>query len=70
MKIYSNRPEGNALYIMGQVSALLEAAGRRAEIPGVMKRMKSGDYANLCAVAEKVTFGSIHVVREDQDDEA
>jgi hypothetical protein len=66
MKIYKNRPEGNAYYIMGQVQNLLKAAGREKEIDAVLDKMTSGNYENLCAVAKEVTFGSIEVVFEDE----
>lgn len=69
MKIYASRPEGNAFAVMGRVHELLSAVGRRDEWPAISERMISGDYANLCAVANEVTFGSIEVVMEDDADE-
>lgn len=65
MKIYANRPEGNAFTIMGTVRSLLAQTGRKDEIPAVMERMTSGDYDNLCAVAEEVSNGSIEIVRDN-----
>ncbi len=67
MEIDARSPDGNAFVIMGYVQSLLSEAGRKDEIPAVMERMRSGDYANLCAVAEEVTFGSITVVDYDCD---
>jgi hypothetical protein len=62
MKIHKNRPEGNAFMIMGVVHRLLKEVGRDAEWSAIQKEMTSGDYENLCAVAKKVTYGSIEVV--------
>ena len=67
MKIYSRGPGGNAFYIMGTVDGILRASGREDEIPDAMQRMKSGDYANLCAVAKEVTFGSVEVVDDEEE---
>ena len=67
MKIDAQSPDGNAYFIMGQVDRLLKACGRSDEIPAVMERMRSGNYENLCRVAEEVTFGSIQVVNRDSD---
>jgi hypothetical protein len=69
MEIDARSPDGNAFAIMGYVSRLLKAAGREDELPAVMERMRSGDYRNLCAVAEEVTFGSIKVVNLDGEDD-
>lgn len=55
------KPEGNAFCIMGTVSSILKQCGRRDEIPEVMARMKSGDYDNLCDVAEEVTHGTLKI---------
>lgn len=65
MEIDKSSPQGNAFYILGAVSKLLKDVGREDEIPDVMKRMKSGDYENLCKVAEEVTHGSIKVVEAE-----
>lgn len=62
MEIDARKPEGNAIVIMGHVAELMKAAGRADEIPKVMERMKSGNYANLCRIAEEETFGSIKVI--------
>ena len=67
MEIDARSPDGNAFVIMGHVRNLMKAAGRADEIPRVMERMKSGDYSNLCRVAEEVTFGSIKVVMRDDE---
>lgn len=69
MEIDAKTPEGNSLVIMGIVSQLLEDSGRSDEIKDVMERMKSGNYGNLCKVAEEVTFGSITVVNRGEDHE-
>ena len=69
MRINSRAPEGNAFAIMGAVQSLLEQSGRQADIPEAMERMKSGDYRNLCAVAEEVTFGSIVVYNLDDNED-
>ena len=65
MQIDARSTLGNAYYIMGAVEDLLKKVGRADEVAGVMQRMKSGDYENLCQVAEEVTFGSIQVVNRD-----
>ena len=62
MEIDATKPEGNAFLIMGHVAELMKAAGRADEIPEIMEHMKSGNYANLCRIAEEETFGSIKVV--------
>ena len=67
MEIDAKAPEGNAVFIMGAVRRLLADAGRADEIPGVTLRMKSGNYENLCKVAEEVTYGSITVVNRGED---
>lgn len=68
MEIDRNSPDGNAFAIMGYVSRLLKDVGRDDEIPGVIERMRSGDYENLCRVADEATFGSIKVVGYDDED--
>ena len=65
MRIDAKSPQGNAVIIMGEVTKLLEAVGRGDEVEAVMDRMQSGDYDNLCDVAEEVTKGSIKVVNRD-----
>lgn len=67
LEIDARSPDGNAFAIMGYVRRLLEGTSRRDEIPAIMERMRSGDYKNLCAVAEEVTFGSITVVNYEAD---
>lgn len=67
MKIYRNGPRGNAHMVMARVRELLEATGRKAELPSVMARMRSGDYENLVAVAKEVSFGSIEVVDDEME---
>lgn len=62
MKIYKNSPDGNAHVIMGVVRKLLIEVGRQDEWPLARARMMSGNYENLCAVANEVSFGSIEVV--------
>ena len=62
MKIDAQSPNGNGLEIMGGFQQLLKDADRENEIENVMKRMMSGNYDNLCNVAEEVTHGSIKVV--------
>ena len=59
MKIDISAPEGNVNCIMGVVSDLLEQTGRKDEVRAVMTRMRSGNYANACAVATEVSYGSI-----------
>lgn len=66
MKIYSNRPEGNAFAIIGTVRKLFKETDRMDEWPAVSERMMNSDYANLCAVVKEVTFGSIEVVSADE----
>lgn len=55
-------PQGNAYYILGVTKRILEQTGREEEWPAVEERMTSGDYDNLCAVAEEVTHGSVSFV--------
>lgn len=62
MDIDAKKPEGNAYAIMGVVSNLLKECGRKDEIETIMSEMVSGDYNNLCDVAERVTYGSIKIV--------
>ena len=62
MKIDAKSPAGNAFCIMGYVSRMLKESGRGDEVKATMDKMMSGDYDNLCKVAEEVTFGSIQVV--------
>lgn len=62
MEIDAKSPQGNAVYIIGMVCRLLKEVGREDEVAGVRDSMMSGDYDNLCKVAEEVTFGSIQVV--------
>jgi len=61
MIISKSSPRGNAFYIMGSVKKLLLDTGRKDEWPEILRRMESGNYDNLCAVAEEVTHGSIQV---------
>jgi len=71
MDIDAQSPGGNAMAIMGAVTRLLKEVGRRDECAAVQKRMMSGNYDNVCAVAEEVTNGSIRVVnRVNGEDEA
>jgi len=61
-------PEGNAFAIMALVQRLLKDTGRKDEWPEVEQRMTSGDYDNLCQVAEEVSHGSISF-EDDWEDE-
>ena len=62
MEIDAASPGGNVFAIMASVKRLLKDSGRAADWPDAKLRMFAGDYANVCAVAEEVTFGSIVVV--------
>lgn len=70
MKIDTTRHEGNALTIMATVRNLLREIGRGKEWPAVRTRMVGGNYANLCAVATEVSYGSIEFVtpHNEEDD--
>lgn len=68
MDIDAKSPDGNAFAIMSYVRLLLHEVNRQDEWPDAQKRMMSGDYDNVCAVAEEVTFGSIRVVNRGEDD--
>jgi hypothetical protein len=68
MDIIKSSPDGNAWAIMGYVRRLFKEAGRMDEWPEVQKRMTSGDYDNLCQVAEEVTHGSIRVVDCEEEE--
>ena len=62
MKIYKNTPDANSVMVMALVRKLLIDVDRGSEWPAIEKRMRSGNYENLCAIAEEVTYGSIKVV--------
>lgn len=47
--------EGNAYFIMGAVKAALTKAGHADKWHDIHEEMVSGDYNNLCSVAESVT---------------
>ena len=68
MKIDISAPEGNVFCIMGVVSTLLKQTGRKDEVKGVMARMRSGNYANACAVATEVSYGSIEFYNSSKTD--
>ena len=62
MIIDKSSPQGNAFVIMAKVSECLRKSGHTKEdIDKAMEEMQSGDYDNLCKVAERVTNGSIRV---------
>ncbi len=70
MEIDARSPDGNAFAIMGYVRRLLQDSGRMKGWPKAEERMYAGNYDNLCAVAEEVTYGSIRVVnRRGENDE-
>lgn len=69
MEIDATTPDGNAYAIMGYVRRLLEASQRIEEWPAAQKRMMSGNYDNLCDVAEEVTFGSIKIINRHGEEE-
>jgi hypothetical protein len=62
MDIDATGPDGNAHVIIGYVKHALDFAGRMDEWDAVVVEMTSGDYDNLCDVAERVTKGSVKVV--------
>jgi len=68
MRIDAKGRDGNAFAIMGIVAKLLKATGRHDEIALVQARMMSGNYANLCDVAEEVSGGSIQIVNRGEDE--
>ena len=67
MKIDISAPEGNVFCIMGVVSDLLKQTGRGDEVESVMARMKSGNYANACAVATEISYGSIEFYNSNKE---
>ncbi len=67
MEIDAKGPDGNAFAIMGCVHKLLKEVGRRDEWPEIQKQMMSDDYANLCTIAEKVSYGSIVVINRSEE---
>lgn len=70
MIVDTRSPQGSAFQVMGLVGALLKQTGRNDEWPAIRERMMSGDYANLCAIATEVSFGSIEFTDDaDEDDE-
>jgi len=63
IKINAAGPDGNAHCITARVADVLEQLGRSKEqIDAVMDEMYSGDYRNLCAVAEKATLGLVKII--------
>ena len=69
MEIDAKSPDGNPNVIIGLVRRLLIDTDQADKWPEVRQRMKSGDYDNLCKVAEEVTYGSITVVNRDSEPE-
>lgn len=69
MNIDASSSQGNTFSIMATVRRLLIDSGRADAWPDAEKRMMDGDYRNLCAVAEEVTFGCVRVVNLGDDDE-
>jgi hypothetical protein len=65
MEIDVRSTSGNVFAIMGVVTQLLEAAGRKDEVARVMADMRSGDYRHALEVAERETFGSLTFVGSD-----
>jgi hypothetical protein len=59
MEIDIRQPEGNAFAIMGVVRRYLRQTNQKDKIEEVLAEMMSGDYENLCEVAENVTHGAI-----------
>lgn len=59
----------NAFEVLAMVKSLFKQTGRAAEWPAVEARMKAGDYAHLCAVANEVSYGSIEVVTDEDEEE-
>ena len=68
MEIDAKSPDGNAFAIMGYVHKLLKEVGRRDEWPEIQKQMMSGNYDNLCAIAEQVSYGAIVVVNRSEEE--
>lgn len=69
MEIDATTSDGNGGAIMGIVCTMLKQSGRRDEVKDVRRRMMSGDYDNLCDVAEEVSDGSIKVINRHGDDD-
>ncbi len=69
MIIRSDSPDGNAFAIMAYVRTVLKETGRMDEWPLTQRRMMSGDYANLCAVAKQVTNGVVEVIDPEWEEE-
>ena len=68
MEIDAKSPHGNAWYIISAVRKLLIDVGRGDEANKVSGRMRSGNYENLCNIAEEVTNGSITIVNRNGED--
>jgi hypothetical protein len=62
VKIDARSSEGNAFAIMGYVQQVFRDTDQMDKWPEAERRMKSGNYDNLCDVAEEVTDGSITIV--------
>ena len=69
MDIDAKGPDGNAFVIMGVVQNIFEQTGQTERWPEAKDRMMSGDYDNLCDVAEEVTNGSVVVVNRDSEED-
>lgn len=69
MEIDATSPDGNAFTIIGLVKRILEETNRIDEWPDIEERMMSGDYNNLCDVAEEVTYGTITVINRNGSNE-
>lgn len=65
MRLY----DPNAFEVLGMVRSLFKQTGRAAEWPAVEARMKESDFAHLCAVAKEVSFGTIEVVTDEDEQE-
>lgn len=61
MIIGRDTPRAKPYYLLGAVQEHLKAKARIDEWPGIRERMESGDYENMCKVAEEVTFGEVKV---------
>ena len=61
--------EPNAMVVLGYMRDLYVKTGRKDEWPAAEAELKAGDYKHLCDTAKRLSYGSIEVVRADNDDE-
>ncbi|MGW8177971.1 MAG: hypothetical protein ACWGQW_04155 [bacterium] len=64
MEIDAKGPDGNAFAIMGYVRRIFREMGRK-DFNEVQAVMMSGNYEQLCEIAERETDGILTIVNRD-----